>query len=220
MLEVRSFVNIPVTSNCYVLFDKVHGNDCIIVDPGSRDEQELFTFLTEEGLSPKYIILTHEHFDHCWGVNALVKLYRIPVVCSCLCAEAIKDKKRNCSVFYDNVGFVIEHETISVESLGDCLLFMEDEIKFYHTPGHTEASISFVVDKYLFTGDTLIKDENTVTKLPTGSVECLKASVEEIKKLKGGGLKVCPGHGEGFALDGYDLHICWEGKRNEEYSYI
>lgn len=204
MLEIRSFVNSPVTSNCYVLFDKVHGNDCIIIDPGSRDEQELFAFLTEEGLSPKYIILTHEHFDHCWGVNQLVDRYHIPIVCSQLCADSIKYEKRNCSVFYDNKNaFTIDSETISTESIDNVLVFGNYKIHFYYTPGHTDSSISFVVDGFLFTGDTLIKDEKTVTKLPTGSVEKLKESLQLYSSMQGEGYCVYPGHGGSFQLDYY-----------------
>lgn len=220
MLIVQSFVNSPVTSNCYVLFDKTISKDCIIIDPGSRDEIELFAFIESEDLIPKYIFLTHEHFDHCWGVNQLVERYHIPIVCSSLCSKAIKDKKRNCSVFYDNVGFTIKHETISVESIDNKLRFGETFILLYNTPGHTNASICMVADKFLFTGDLLIKEEKTITRLPTGSVELLKESMAVISTLKGKGLTVYPGHGDGFSLDKYDLNKCLEGKANEEHSYI
>lgn len=202
MLEVRRFVNTPVSSNCFILFDKEVGKDCIIVDPGSREEEELFAFLTNESLSPLCIILTHEHFDHCWGVNQIVKRYPVPIVCSELCAEAIKSEKRNCSVFFDNsAAFTISEETTSIESIDRVLHFGNHLIRFYHTPGHTDAGISFVIGQYLFTGDTLIKDENTVTKLPTGSSEKLKASFGLYESMQNKGFIVCSGHGETFLLD-------------------
>ena len=207
MLTVKRFVNTPVTSNCYLLFDKEAGDDCIVVDPGSRKEDELIEFLSQEDLTPKYIILTHEHFDHCWSVNQIVSRFHIPIICSELCEEAIRYEKRNCSVFYDNkAAFVINSQTMSVESIGMKLTFAGDEVHFFKTPGHTEAGISFVVGSYLFTGDTLIKDDRTVTKLPTGSKERLKESMRLYAQMKGKGLTVCPGHGEEFELDGYDLN--------------
>lgn len=88
MLIVHRIVNQPITSNCYVVYDKADGNECFIVDPGSKNEKELLDYLGQEKLEPKFII-THEHFDHCWGVNQLVDHYHIPIVCSELCADAI-----------------------------------------------------------------------------------------------------------------------------------
>ena len=206
MLTVQSFVNTPVTSNCYVLFDRDFGNECIIVDPGSRSEKKLIEYLVGESLIPKYIILTHEHFDHCWGVNELVERYHIPIICSDSCAEAIKYEKRNCSVFYENTeAFVIDTKAISVESLNFVLPFGNYEIRFFMTPGHTDASISFAFGNCLFTGDALIKGMRTVTKLPTGSVAKLKYTVQRYHELQGKGYKVCAGHGESFLLDGYDV---------------
>lgn len=206
MLEVKQIINTPIDSNCFVIYNKEKGDNCIIVDPGSEDNSRLYELLKSEELNPQYIILTHEHFDHCWGVNQIVGQYNIPIVCSELCADAIKYEKRNCSVFYDNQkAFTIKSETISVEAIGNELQFCDDMIRFFNTPGHTDASISFVANKYLFTGDTLIKDEKTVTKLPTGSVEKLKETVTFLAKLKGRGLKVMSGHEEEFLLDDYDL---------------
>ena len=206
MLTVHSIVNLPVTSNCYVLFDKAVGNDCIIVDPGSKDEIELFDYLRNEVLTPRLIILTHEHFDHCWGVKQLVDQFNIPIVCSQLCADAIKNEKRNCSVFYDNKeAFIINCETISTESIDHTLEYYGHEIVFFKTPGHTDASISFIVGDFLFTGDTLIKDERTVTKLPTGSITRLTESKELFKSMQGKEYMIFPGHGETLLLDDYCL---------------
>ncbi len=206
MLTVRSFANVPVTSNCYVLFDEDLSNDCLIIDPGSRSEDELTEYLTEEGLIPRFIILTHEHFDHCWGVNQLTKRYPVPVICSQSCADAIKNEKRNCSVFYDNgEGFMIDCETVSTESIDSVLQFGKHEIRFFKTPGHTDASISLVAGQYLFTGDTLISEECTVTKLPTGSASKLKESLSLYTEMQGREYCVFPGHGKEFNLDGYEL---------------
>lgn len=208
MLNIHTIINNPVPSNCFVLFDKSVGRECIVVDPGSKSDDELFAFLDKEDLVPQYIFLTHEHFDHCWGVNELVEKYAVPIVCSELCADCIKYEKKNCSVFYDNnERFVITSPTISIESLNYVLPFAGTELRFFATPGHTDASVCFTVCKYLFTGDTLIKDLRTVTKLPTGSVAKLRVSMELLSSLRGKGYAVYPGHGEVFELDGYNLEL-------------
>lgn len=207
MIAVITIENSPVSSNCYVIYDKTATKDCLIIDPGSKDENKLNDFLAQNNLHPKFIILTHEHFDHCWGVNELVSRFHIPVICSELCAECIRYEKRNCSVFYDNTdSFAINCTIISVESLKWHMSFVNTTIRFFLTPGHTDASISFVVANMLFTGDTLIKDQRTVTKLPTGSVEKLQESIMLFSRMQGNGFIVYPGHGEHFDLDGYNLN--------------
>jgi len=109
-------------------------------------------------------------------------------------------------VFYENTeAFVIENETISVESLDFTLPFGSDEIKFIMTPGHTEASVSFTIGKWVITGDALIKDLRTITKLPTGSRSKLKKTIELYRIMQGKGYKICAGHGESFLLDHYEL---------------
>ncbi|MBO5407314.1 MAG: MBL fold metallo-hydrolase [Bacteroidales bacterium] len=212
MLIIHRIINIPVPSNSYVIFDKAAGRDCIIIDPGTKNNEELIEFLGKENLVPRFIVLTHEHFDHCWGVNHLLEQYQAPIICSQSCSEAIKSAKRNCSVFYDNRGaFVIISYTLTVERLNFTLNMWGKNVKFYLTPGHTEASICFKIDRYLFTGDTLIKNEKTVTKLPTGSVEKLKESIGLLTGLQGSKLVVYPGHGESFDLNEYDLSISLNG---------
>lgn len=213
MISVHQIINSPIPSNCFVLFDRALCDDCIIIDPGGKSVDVILSFIKNEGLEPKYIILTHEHFDHCWGVNKLVERYHIPIICSSLCAECIKYEKRNCSVFYDNKElFVITNPTISVESLNYVLPFGSSELCFFDSPGHTNASICFTIGHSLFTGDTLIKDLRTVTKLPTGSVEKLQETKEALQDLQGKGYIVYPGHGDIFELDGYDLDLMFKGE--------
>lgn len=212
MLVVKRIINTPVPSNCFVVYDKSENTNCIIVDPGTKDNEELIAYISEQELSPVYIILTHEHFDHCWGVNSFVKRYDVPILCSERCIECIKYDKKNCSVFYDiNERFTIDSKSISVESLDYVLPFAGTRLQFFNTPGHSEASVCFTIGRHLFAGDTLIKDLRTVTKLPTGSVVKLRKTIDFLKQMQGKGYVVCPGHGEIFELDGYNLELMEEG---------
>lgn len=206
-MNVKRFINEPVPSNCYVLYNKVGGENCIVVDPGSLDNTDLIGFLEDNHLSPDYIILSHEHFDHIWGVNEIVERYKAPVICSELCSQRIKDSFENCSAMYDDkMAVVINSPVVTIESIGGVLKIGKKSIRFYSTPGHSDASFSFTVGASLFTGDALIKDLKTVTNLPTGSKEKLAETLNVFRKLQGEGLMVNPGHGESFELDGYDLN--------------
>ena len=46
----------------------------------------------------------------------------------------------------------------------------------------------------------------TETKLFCGTREKLLVTINSIKEMQGRGLYVCPGHGDGFELDDYDLN--------------
>ena len=83
-LKVVRIINQPVTSNCFLLYDREVNNDCLVVDPGSEYPDELEQLLKDLNLYPKYILLTHEHFDHIWGCNYLVEKYHSKIICSVL----------------------------------------------------------------------------------------------------------------------------------------
>ena len=53
------------------------GSDAIVVDPGEAAPVE--KTLAEMGLSLCAIVLTHLHYDHCWGVPALLERWPVPV---------------------------------------------------------------------------------------------------------------------------------------------
>lgn len=189
------------------MFDKAVGRECIVVDPGSENNSQLYQYLEQEQLIPEYIILTHEHFDHCWGVNDFRDKYpKVKLVCSRICSDAIQSGKKNYSVFHQQPGFEIKPADIILDDIGLQLAWNGKEIKFHSAQGHSAAGIVFFIGNYVFTGDTLIKDIKTVTKLKTASKEKLKETLSMLEAEKGKGIVVCPGHGEMFELDGYDLN--------------
>lgn len=205
-LEIVQIINQPVTSNCFLLYDREINNDCLVVDPGSEHPDEFENYLVELNLFPKYILLTHEHFDHIWGCNFLIGKYHSKIICSVECSEAIQDAKRNHSLFYNQKAFKVPAADMCVEDLGFSWEWNERKIIFFIAGGHTSAGICFEIENCLFTGDTLLKNLRTVTKLFCGSREELVITIGTIKKMQGKGYFVYPGHGDGFELDNYDLN--------------
>ena len=165
---VHILKNNPVDSNCYILYLKTNSN-CIIIDPGSKNSDELISFLKSKNLKPEYIFLTHEHFDHIWGINSIYLFSEPLLVTSKECSDMIRDPKKNHSLFYDKIGFAILHPVITIESLNRVLYWKEKKIEFFDTPGHTNGSISIHIDEMLFCGDLIIQNVPTITKLPGGS---------------------------------------------------
>ncbi|MBR5086199.1 MAG: MBL fold metallo-hydrolase [Muribaculaceae bacterium] len=208
MIEINQIINEPVLSNCFVVFDKAVGNFCIVVDPGSNNNSTLLNYLNSNDLVPQFIILTHEHFDHCWGVNELRERYKdVKLLCSKICSTAIQDMKKNYSVFFEQPGFAIDAADIELSDASHSMKWNDHILEFTPAKGHSSSGIFLKIDKFIFTGDELIKDFKTVTKLKTGSKEKLKESIRYLKSMKGEGIKVCPGHGNCFLLDNYEFEL-------------
>jgi hydroxyacylglutathione hydrolase len=192
---VKRVINRPVDSNCFVIYQK-GCTKCIIVDPGTSDCAELFNFFQEHNLVPDYIFLTHEHFDHLCGVNKLKDSYGCKIVCSKLCSDKIVDRKKNMSVFYDQIGFQSYPADIFLEDINNKLVWNDIEFEF------TKCSVCISVENKLFTGDTIIKDHKTVIKFPGGSKEELLNTLDHLfLKFRDKNTLVFPGHGECFLLE-------------------
>lgn len=203
-LLIEIIKNDPIDSNCFVLHNTSSSN-CIIVDPGTKDCSELLFFLGQNNLIPEYIILTHEHFDHIWGVNKLMELFRCKVICSEKCLEHIADKKKNLSVFQNQIGFEIINAHVRVVS-NEIVKLGDYTIQFKITLGHSLGSVSFWINENLFAGDVLIKDTKTVTKLPGGSKKQLKDTLDELDVLFAvRNMIVYPGHGNIFQYNEIDF---------------
>lgn len=201
-LYVETIVNSPVNSNCYILYQNHHKN-CLIIDPGSSDASQIQEFLVHKGLKPNFIILTHHHFDHIWSVNKLRVDYDVKVICSRVSSKHIIDKKLNLSSYYDDIGFELNPAEVLVEEINYCFEWHGIVMNFFNTVGHSQGCISMLVENYLFTGDALLKDFRTVTKLPGGDKLLLAKTFSFFYDLLriNKELVVYPGHGKTFKLE-------------------
>jgi glyoxylase-like metal-dependent hydrolase (beta-lactamase superfamily II) len=194
-------VNKPVDSNCYILSYSEH-RLCIVVDPGSKDSGELFYILDHLSLTPAFIILTHEHFDHIWGVQSIKEKYPLcKIIANEKCAEKIVHKKKNMSVFYDQVGFEAPAADIVLKTKDRFRFWDLFEIDFLESKGHSDASMCFYLGTDLFVGDVMIKGHRTSTRFPNGSKKDLEESLTRIFEMfDHTSTRILSGHGEPFQL--------------------
>jgi hydroxyacylglutathione hydrolase len=212
MIFVETIKNYPIDSNCFVIYNDSDYH-CIIIDPGTKDSKQLIEFLTSRELQPNFIILTHSHFDHILGVNLLRAIYNVQIVCSSICNSKISDQKKNLSLFYDTIGVKLMAADILVDKIGFKLKWGEIEIIFLNTPGHSDCSISILIQNFLFSGDLFIKDKLTITKLPGGSRFDLVETTKFIRDLYlEKGITLYPGHGNSYSLNKFNfkfhLDVC------------
>ncbi len=173
-------------TNCYLVYDEATGN-CAVIDPG-YDGASVKQALEEQNLTLCMILLTHGHYDHIGGVQALRSGTQAPVYIH------EKDTRLPISMTHAPVFYT---ETYAE---GDVIAMDSISFRVLSTPGHSAGSVCLLADGILFTGDTLFRGSCGRTDFPTGSYPQMLQSLARIYRLPGN-LKILPGHGSLSMLD-------------------
>ncbi len=182
-------------TNTYIIEEN---GGAVVIDPGC-DVQRIRDELRRLKLVPKYAVITHCHFDHIGGANAMqadgAKIY-VP--------KTDYDILKK-SDFYIRLGFGDEavepfEADVEIEDR-DVFNLLGHEFKAIATPGHTPGGMCYVVDgKFIFSGDTLFRLCIGRTDLPLCDDEKMTQSLKRLFLLKGD-YEVYPGHDRPTTLD-------------------
>ena len=202
MITVERFVNELMTSNCYIVADEA-SKHCICIDPASEESLREIEFIEKNGLTLDYIILTHEHTDHNWGVNSLRNHFSgSKLVCSDSCNKYVKKTNRAYFLFYyddPDYCYEIAPADILISNQEDTILWMGNIIKLLLTPGHSYGSMCIDVDEMLFTGDTIMPYKPYFNGRDSNEEDWIE-SVEFIKSHYSKDTIIYPGHGNLLTL--------------------
>jgi len=124
------------------------GREALIIDPVLDNVEEYINLLNNLNLNLVKVIDTHIHADHVTGASKLKSQTN--------CTTIMGDKTPA-----DAVEIKVKDEEI--------IKLDEIEIKALHTPGHTSDSFSFMMNNYLFSGDTLLINGTGRTDFQNGS---------------------------------------------------
>lgn len=181
---VRQICTGEIQENCYVIMDE-ETKEGFMVDPG--DEGSRIAELVDSlGVNLQYIILTHGHFDHVGAVEYIADKYNVPFYMSEIDEKWAEKAPTLFTKLRKADGYLKD---------GDTLNCGNKEIKVYATPGHTEGGLSFLVEDYLFTGDTLFRASIGRTDFPGGNFDKIIESIKTKLLCLGDEIVVCPGHG-------------------------
>ena len=124
------------------------GREALIIDPVLENVEDYMKLLTELDLKLVKVIDTHIHADHVTGASKLKNITKcVTIMGNHTPADAIEIK-------------VKDNEVIKLDKL---------KIRALHTPGHTSDSFSFLMDNYLFSGDTLLINGTGRTDFQNGN---------------------------------------------------
>ena len=124
------------------------GREAVIIDPVIENVESYISILNELELKLVKVIDTHIHADHVTGASKL-------------------KQSTNCSTI---MGEHTPADTVDIKLKDDDIIKIDQlEIKAMYTPGHTSDSYSFLMNKYLFSGDTLLINGTGRTDFQNGS---------------------------------------------------
>ena len=127
-----------------------YGREAVIIDPVIENIDSYIKLLNQLNLSLVKVIDTHIHADH---VTAASKLKNIT----------------NCSTI---MGEHTPAETVEIKVKDDEVINLDNiKIRAMYTPGHTSDSYSFLMDNYLFSGDTLLINGTGRTDFQNGNAK-------------------------------------------------
>ncbi|MFI3264746.1 MAG: MBL fold metallo-hydrolase [Rikenellaceae bacterium] len=198
----------PIGENTYIIWDE--SLECAIVDAGNsseRENQALFNFIAEKGLTPKLAINTHGHFDHAMGVEAVREQYGVPFAISSK-DQFLLDSSTAGSVIYGmKLGAMPKTIDIDLSELSE-ITFGNTTLQIIPTPGHTPGHVSLfeAQQKLLFTGDTLFKESIGRTDLPGGDYSWIMESILKSIIPLGDDVEFFPGHGPSSTIGHESLY--------------
>ena len=138
------------TSTYTYLIASSIGREALIIDPVLDNINEYISLLNELDLKLVKVIDTHIHADHITGASKL----KNQTSCTTIMGEQTPANAVDLKVK--------DEEIIKLDQI---------EIKALYTPGHTSDSFSFLMNDYLFSGDTLLINGTGRTDFQNGSAK-------------------------------------------------
>lgn len=194
-------------TNCYFLY-RDGGHECIVVDPADAGGS-IYSALQKKDFQIMGILLTHGHFDHIWGVDALRDaanaaaeadgLEPVKVYAGADERELLKSADLNvseragraCTTYADV--YVKDGQEITLAGM---------TCRVIATPGHTAGGCCYYFEEagILVAGDTLFAESVGRTDFPTGSMGTLIHSIKDKLYVLPDDTRVYPGHGDSTTI--------------------
>lgn len=182
----------PIQTNCYIAGCE-ETKEGVVIDPGDEAER-ILAEIKKDGLTIKYILNTHAHFDHILANAALMQATGAPLAIHPLDIPLLR-AGGGAQSFGLTVPPAPEPDIELAE--GDTIAFGTYTFQVLFTPGHTQGHVSFYEARagVVFDGDVLFAGGIGRTDLPGGDHEILMNSINEKLMVLPDETTVCSGHG-------------------------
>ena len=165
---IQAFEFSPFQENTYVIADDATG-EAVIIDPGCYEQAEKETlgqFIIDNNLTVKYVLLTHAHLDHVFGVAYVKRKFGVKAYLHPLDQVIYDDVPMRCQL-YGLRGYE-PSEIDDYLQEGDQIRFGNTVLEVIFVPGHAPGHVAFVnhTDRYIIGGDVLFRGSVGRTDFP------------------------------------------------------
>ena len=179
-----SYVVVDNASACAAIIDPVLNYDAAGGEVTTQDADRILAYVAANKLNVQWILETHAHADHLSAADYLHRKTGAPVAIG----EGIKKVQQTFKLVF-NLG---DDELLAK---GDYFhkLFADNErfnignltAQVLNTPGHTNDSVSYLIEGNLFVGDSLFMPDSGTARcdFPGGDAHILYRSIQRIYQL-------------------------------------
>lgn len=187
----------PYETNTYIVACQ-KTKESLVIDAPARASEIIVTL---KDTQPKYILLTHDHYDHTGVIVSLRARLKVPLAAHELDSYQLKTPPEI---------YMKDGDTLKLGNL---------DIKVLHTPGHTPGSLCFKMGKYLFVGDTIFPGGPGHTDTPDDFKQILESISKKILRLPDDTV-LLPGHGDGTTVEkAKEEYAVFVSRPHDENSY-
>lgn len=178
-----SYLVIDASQKRGVIIDSVLDLDIFSGQVGASIAEQQLDFIKDKNIEIDWILETHAHADHLSAAAFLqTKLGAKTAI-----GKGIEEVQRNFNhVFTQSMSSVGDKKVFDqLLTDGQVLHFGDSQIQVMATPGHTDDSVSYLIDNHIFVGDTLFMPDSGTARcdFPGGSASKLWASIKRIHAL-------------------------------------
>ncbi|MGO7733230.1 MBL fold metallo-hydrolase [Rhizobium leguminosarum] len=192
--DVAAFYDPRTHSIQYVVSDP-HTCCCAIIDPvldfdeksgstATNNADALLAYIRDQSLQLQWILDTHPHADHFSAATYLKQQTGAPMAIG----AHVTDVQKIWSEIYNWPDLSVDgSQWDRLFSDGDRFLIGDIDVRVMHSPGHTLASITYVVGDAAFVHDTMFMPDSGTARadFPGGSAKALWSSIQAILALPG-----------------------------------
>ncbi|MBL4603269.1 MAG: MBL fold metallo-hydrolase [Emcibacteraceae bacterium] len=172
----------PSSGSCAII-DSVHDYDPDSGRTSTKSADQVISYIEENNYTCKWILETHVHADHLTAAPYLKEKIggKIAIGNQVTSVQETFGPIFNAENSFAKDGSQFDHlfednETFNIGNI---------QATVYHTPGHTPACVSYIIENNCFVGDTMFMPDFGTARcdFPGGDAAMLYASIERILEL-------------------------------------